>query len=148
MGRPLFALPTYNLIWLLLFHENYHYLTASRLAKHLAKRALAPLCADNNGTIGVPHLFVSSDVPSSATQREQNRERQRKIATSISNEDWANELVESGIGMEAIEGTLINKAMQKANGNVARAARLLGLSRPALAYRLKRGNGVEAEEKT
>ncbi|WP_442934848.1 helix-turn-helix domain-containing protein [Nitrincola sp. A-D6] len=33
---------------------------------------------------------------------------------------------------------MINKATEKAEGNISAAARLLGLSRPALAYRLKR----------
>lgn len=83
---------------------NYHQWPGNvRELENMIERGV--ILVDNNGTIGVPHLFASSDVPPSAAQREQNRERQRKIATSISNEDWANELVESGIGMEAIEGT-------------------------------------------
>lgn len=124
---------------------NYHQWPGNvRELENMIERGV--ILADNNGIISVPHLFASSDAPPSAVAREKNRERQRKIANNISNEDWANELVESGIGMEAIESALINKAMCKANGNVARAARLLGLSRPALAYRLKRGAGSETEE--
>ncbi|WP_299182952.1 sigma-54-dependent Fis family transcriptional regulator [uncultured Neptuniibacter sp.] len=117
---------------------NYHQWPGNvRELENMIERGV--ILADNNGLIGVPHLFASSDVPPSAAARERNREQQRKVANSISNEDWASDLVDSGIGMEAVESALINKAMCKANGNVARAARLLGLSRPALAYRLKRG---------
>ena len=120
---------------------NYHQWPGNvRELENMIERGV--ILVDNGGFVGVPHLFASSDVPPRALAREQNRERQRKVANSISNEDWANDLVESGIGMEAVESTLINKAMCKANGNVARAARLLGLSRPALAYRLKRSTDL------
>ncbi|WP_297309085.1 sigma-54-dependent Fis family transcriptional regulator [Neptuniibacter sp.] len=119
---------------------NYHQWPGNvRELENMIERGV--ILVDNGASISVPHLFASSDVPPAAAAREKNRERQQKIARSISSEDWANDLVESGIGMEEIETTLINKAMTKANGNVARAARLLGLSRPALAYRLKRGSG-------
>nr|WP_235263771.1 helix-turn-helix domain-containing protein [Nitrincola sp. A-D6] len=42
------------------------------------------------------------------------------------------------ISIGDLEAALINKATEKAEGNISAAARLLGLSRPALAYRLKR----------
>ena len=96
------------------------------------------ILADNNNSINVFDLFVSPEPPSSGGGRSLNKQQQQRIASSIQSEDWANDLVESGIGLDMVESTLINKAMCKANGNVAHAARLLGLSRPALAYRLKK----------
>ena len=44
----------------------------------------------------------------------------------------------TGIELEAIERGLILQALDKAGGNVTRAARLLGLSRRTLQYRLER----------
>jgi DNA-binding NtrC family response regulator len=45
---------------------------------------------------------------------------------------------EEGIDLPALERALILRALEKAEGNAARAARLLGLSRHALQERLAR----------
>ena len=44
----------------------------------------------------------------------------------------------STLSLEEVENQLIHDAVVKANGNYAGAARLLGLTRPQLAYRIKR----------
>jgi len=48
------------------------------------------------------------------------------------------EIPDTGIDLEALERTLIVKALDKVAGNVSRAARLLGLSRRTLQYRLEK----------
>jgi DNA-binding NtrC family response regulator len=48
------------------------------------------------------------------------------------------EIPDSGIDLEALERFLILKALEKAGGNVTRAARLLGLSRRTLQYRMEK----------
>jgi transcriptional regulator with PAS, ATPase and Fis domain len=48
------------------------------------------------------------------------------------------EIPDSGIDLEAVERSLILKALEKAGGNVSRAARLLGLSRRTLQYRIEK----------
>jgi transcriptional regulator with PAS, ATPase and Fis domain len=52
------------------------------------------------------------------------------------------EIPDGGIDLEQLEATLIRKALDKAGGNVTRAARLLGLSRRTLQYRLGRLEGA------
>jgi len=52
------------------------------------------------------------------------------------------DIPDSGIDLEAVEQALIVKAMQKSAGNVSRAARLLGLSRRTLQYRLEKMQGA------
>jgi transcriptional regulator with PAS, ATPase and Fis domain len=52
------------------------------------------------------------------------------------------EIPDSGVELEEIERALIAKALEKSGGNVTRAARLLGLSRRTLQYRLVK---IEAE---
>jgi DNA-binding NtrC family response regulator len=48
------------------------------------------------------------------------------------------EIPEDGLDLEALERSLLLQAVDKAGGNVTRAARLLGLSRRTLQYRLER----------
>jgi DNA-binding NtrC family response regulator len=48
------------------------------------------------------------------------------------------EIPDTGIDIEAVERSLILKALDKAQGNVTRAARLLGLTRRTLQYRLEK----------
>ena len=48
------------------------------------------------------------------------------------------EIPEAGIDLEGVERSLIRKAMERTAGNVSRAARLLGLSRRTLQYRLEK----------
>jgi len=48
------------------------------------------------------------------------------------------DIPEAGIDLEAVERALILKALERAGGNVTRAARLLGLSRRTLQYRLEK----------
>lgn len=47
-------------------------------------------------------------------------------------------LPEGGVVLEQIEAQLINQAMDKSHGNQSKAARLLGLTRSALLYRLNK----------
>lgn len=52
--------------------------------------------------------------------------------------DWAEGILNNGISLDDVENTLIKRAMEQANNNVSEASRILGLTRPALAYRLKK----------
>jgi two-component system response regulator AtoC len=58
-------------------------------------------------------------------------------------------LPEGGVDLEAVERGLIDQAMARANGNQTHAARLLGITRYALRYRLeKHGFGAKGEAGT
>jgi len=50
------------------------------------------------------------------------------------------ELPQEGLNMESLEIDLIQQALEYANGNKSEAARLLGLTRDAFLYRLKKHN--------
>ena len=47
-------------------------------------------------------------------------------------------LPDSGLSLEALEQEMIRQALDKTSGNRSRAARLLGLTRDTLNYRLKK----------
>jgi DNA-binding NtrC family response regulator len=94
---------------------------------------LAPL----GGWIEVEHLFATppgehaseSGVGQSGALEAGPPEGQGPLCSTI---------LASGLSLEAIESMLLHEAMRRSDGNVAGAARLLGLTRPQLAYRLKR----------
>jgi transcriptional regulator with GAF, ATPase, and Fis domain len=48
------------------------------------------------------------------------------------------ELLARGLSLDALEDALIQEAVHRAGGNLAAAARALGLTRPQLSYRLQR----------
>ena len=50
-------------------------------------------------------------------------------------------LPEGGVVLEQLEAQLINQALDQSHGNQSKAARLLGLTRSALLYRLKKHAG-------
>jgi DNA-binding NtrC family response regulator len=52
------------------------------------------------------------------------------------------EIPDEGIDLDGVERDLILRAIEKSGGNVTRAARLLGLSRRTLQYRLERMRGA------
>ncbi|MCP8686612.1 helix-turn-helix domain-containing protein [Marinobacterium sedimentorum] len=57
-------------------------------------------------------------------------------ATSI--QALCDQAIKHEVSLEQLETRLILSAMTKADNNVARAARLLGMTRPQLAYKLKK----------
>lgn len=48
------------------------------------------------------------------------------------------QLLDADFDLEQLENDLMTKALERSDGNVTRAAKILGLSRPALDYRLKK----------
>ena len=48
------------------------------------------------------------------------------------------EFPDNGVSLEAVERALIVRALEKAAGNQSAAARLLGISRDTLRYRLEK----------
>ena len=88
----------------------------------------------NNEKIKLSHLLFSTmgsvdegEVPSTSKGNKIN------IAEIV---DKAQEFPK----FEQIEAMLLEKALQKANGNVSKAAKMLGLTRPQFAYRFKKIN--------
>jgi transcriptional regulator with GAF, ATPase, and Fis domain len=57
---------------------------------------------------------------------------------SATDKQLVDQLLDADFDMEQLENDLMAKALEKSGGNVTKAAKLLGLSRPALDYRLKK----------
>ena len=60
--------------------------------------------------------------------------------TELSGNDFLKEFPETGVRLEELEKSLIQKALQKSQGNQTQAAKLLGLTRATLIYRMEKFN--------
>ena len=99
------------------------------------------ILTDNNQTIGLTSFFPSLSEPSHPLNIINGKgllsEEHQEPAPATSDDSVDSLLIED-FSLEQLEQQLIEKAMEQANGNVSKAARKLGLTRPALAYRLKK----------
>lgn len=94
------------------------------------------ILAPQNGMIEVEHLFIGNF--SEAAQQHSLGAHGALEATRQSPQDLAAAVLESGVSLEAFEQSLLQRAVERANGNLAAAARLLGMTRPQLNYRIKK----------
>ena len=70
----------------------------------------------------------------------------RRLDALLHDDDGGGEIGSEGVSLDEIESLLLKRAVEKANGNVAAAARLLGITRPQMVYRLKnKGIGEHGE---
>ena len=95
------------------------------------------ILAPHDGWIEVDHLFPSLD----DTDRQDIRiDDHGDLAESRPPEQTrlCEAMFASGLSLDDIESMLLREAVDRSAGNLAGAARLLGLTRPQLTYRLKR----------
>jgi DNA-binding NtrC family response regulator len=96
----------------------------------------AVLLAPDNGFIEATHLF--GEMPSRATETGVDAQGQVSAVSPDALDELAEQALGHHIDLESLERRLMQKAMQRAGGNLSQAARLLGITRPQLAYRLKK----------
>ena len=103
------------------------------------------ILAPGNGWIEVEHLFIGGApvMPPQAGVGADGklREPQARLPTVAAEGDVHDALLDAGIPLEDFEQSLLRRAVERANGNLAAAARLLGMTRPQLNYRLKKHDG-------
>ena len=102
------------------------------------------ILTDNNHTIDLDAFFPSLSEP---THPLNSINRQGVLAqqiaqnspdASLSRQDLCEQLLDDTFSLEQMEEQLIRSAMDRAENNVSQAARMLGMTRPQLAYRLKK----------
>lgn len=97
------------------------------------------ILTDNHQTISLSSLFPSLSEPSHPLNVNSLGQLSEKSQPGEIDETMAvEEMLGENFSLEALEAQLINKAMDLTNNNISKAARKLGLTRPALAYRLKK----------
>ncbi|SER18126.1 DNA-binding transcriptional response regulator, NtrC family, contains REC, AAA-type ATPase, and a Fis-type DNA-binding domains [Amphritea atlantica] len=102
------------------------------------------ILTENNQSISMSSFFPSLSEPSHPLNiiggRGQLCEEAPK--SSLTTTEPVESLLVDNFSLEQLEQKLIEEAMSRCNNNVSKAARKLGLTRPALAYRLKKlGDG-------
>ena len=104
------------------------------------------ILTDSNETIGQDALFAV--FPKAGTVRGDRLNADGALVQAedtASTADWVTQIFERNISLEAVEEQLMRRAMDHAQQNVAQAARILGLTRPALAYRLKKSDILDED---
>lgn len=96
---------------------------------------LGLILAEPGGLIEVNHLFPQQQAMNN-TGLDQGGHLQ--AATPTAEHDLYEQMLNSGLSFDDIERNFLNHAVKKADGNLSRAARMLGITRPQLAYRLKK----------
>lgn len=123
---------------------HYHWPGNIRELENVIERGV--ILTDNNESISRESLFAGIPEPLSSQPQgvvdSHGQLVEERCETSSG--DWASQILGNGIGLDDVEETLMRRAMEEANQNVSGAARILGLTRPALAYRLKK-SGILAE---
>lgn len=114
---------------------GYDYPGNVRMLQHMIERAV--ILADENEAIDVQHLFSEEQ---RITPKMASLDHYGRLRSSQGN--WASQWVEHVFKeqwtIEHIEESLVAEAMQRASGNMAKAARMLGMTRSQVVYRLQK----------
>jgi transcriptional regulator with AAA-type ATPase domain len=112
-----------------------------RELQNLVERGL--IASEDGQAIDLVHLFRNEPMPQEAYSLDGNGSLAATDPSPASTQPRPALLetlarLEHGFSIEGLESRLIDEALQKSEGNLAAAARLLGLSRAQFAYRLKK----------
>ncbi len=98
------------------------------------------ILAQQNGWIEAEHLFVGQLPATSDSNRIIGESGQLSAGRASAERDPVEALLDAGIALEALEQDILQRAVRRSKGNLSAAARLLGMTRPQLNYRLKKRN--------
>ncbi|MFJ3524786.1 sigma 54-interacting transcriptional regulator [Pseudomonas sp. NPDC090203] len=100
------------------------------------------IITDVNQSIAVDSLFPNDPPPSPSVGL--TSDGRLASQTGKQAQAWIDQIFDAGINLASVEDQLMQAALDRSQQNVSEAARLLGMTRPALAYRLKKGPAEEA----
>ncbi|QSR36092.1 sigma-54-dependent Fis family transcriptional regulator [Marinobacterium iners] len=122
---------------------NYKWPGNIRELENMIERGV--ILTDNNHTIDLDAFFPSlseATHPLNSIKRNGTLGAERQPLQSdngmLPQDLLCDQLLSEEFSLEAMEEQLIRTAMERVEGNVSKAARLLGMTRPQLAYRLKK----------
>jgi DNA-binding NtrC family response regulator len=109
-----------------------------RELENLVERGV--ILASQGGSVELEHLFPNH--PEAAQAGVDARGQLAEVALPR-HQDLCARIVDSGIALETLEARVLELAVERSRGNLSGAARLLGMTRPQLAYRLRRRQGAD-----
>lgn len=116
---------------------NYDWPGNVRELENLIERGL--ILTDNGEEVSAQSLFPTLEVAeNSHTLQDGVLVGVSELQEQEQNRHWITDALESCESLDVIEQKLLDYALDKASGNVSEAARVLGISRPTLAYRMKK----------
>lgn len=123
---------------------NYHWPGNIRELENVLERGV--ILTDDNESISqealfaqTPELFSDNELSEPDIVDDDGMVVQQSQGAG---QGWVEQVLSEQVSLDDVEQSLMAVAMEKANNNVSAAARLLGLSRPALAYRLKKSGNL------
>jgi transcriptional regulator with GAF, ATPase, and Fis domain len=114
---------------------EYDYPGNIRELENMVERAV--ILANDGGALDISHLFSGESAYRSRTLHIDRSELRGDDDAHASPHmsGLIEQVLEKGTPLESVERLLIAQAVEKAGGNLAQAARMLGMTRPQLAYR-------------
>jgi DNA-binding NtrC family response regulator/predicted hydrocarbon binding protein len=103
-----------------------------RELENLVERGV--ILSSQSGMVEVEHLFPAQP---DAVQTSLDAQGHLAKLPSAQDKDLCARILDSGSALEDIDALVLDLAVARAHGNLSEAARLLGMTRPQLAYRLK-----------
>jgi transcriptional regulator with AAA-type ATPase domain len=127
---------------------NYDFPGNIRELQNLVERGV--ISAEEGGVIDVPHMLRREQLRDAATYSVDASGTLASGQAAVPADDAAKpaNLLDTlgdagGISLPTLERRLMDEAVARSGGNLAAAARLLGLTRAQLAYRLKAAQSAE-----
>lgn len=122
---------------------RYNYPGNIRELENLIERTV--ILAENNQAIDLCHLFsveglIAAIVTDSGDHHSHSSGTEEETNSSLYS-TIMDDIIAQGTGLEEMKHQLLESALAKTDGNLAEAARMLGISRPQMAYRLKKYTG-------
>ena len=134
-GKPLQGLSDKGMAML----EAYDWPGNIRELENVIERAV--ILAEPNSKINMDLILgpsVSTDTKEMAVSEDGCLVKAGDLGRVTGVKDLADFIIDNEIPLEKMEELVMSRAMDKSGGKVSKAARLLGMTRPAFAYRLKK----------